>query len=83
MFRHEIKVVDATIRDGGLMNEWQFDKALVKDVFDGLAKAGVDYIELGYRADKKQFRSASAMHSIKTMFFARIIAIKEPCCIAA
>ena len=55
MYRPEIKVVDCTIRDGGLMNDWRFDKAMVKDVFDGLAKAGVDYVELGYRADKKQF----------------------------
>jgi len=55
MFRPEIKVLDCTIRDGGLMNDWNFDKALVKDVFHGLAQAGVDYVELGYRADKKQF----------------------------
>jgi 4-hydroxy 2-oxovalerate aldolase len=55
MYRPEVKVLDCTIRDGGLMNEWQFPKALVKDVFDGLAKAGVDYVELGYRADKTIF----------------------------
>ncbi len=55
MYRPEVKVLDCTIRDGGLMNEWRFDKALVKDVFDGLARAGVDYVELGYRADKKQY----------------------------
>ena len=55
MFRPEIKVLDCTIRDGGLMNDWHFDKVLVKDVFHGLAQAGVDYVELGYRADKKQF----------------------------
>ncbi len=55
MFRPEIKVLDCTIRDGGLMNEWKFSKELVRDVFDGLARAGVDYVELGYRADKKQF----------------------------
>ncbi|MBI4558893.1 MAG: aldolase catalytic domain-containing protein [Candidatus Hydrogenedentes bacterium] len=55
MYRPEIKILDCTIRDGGLMNDWRFDKAMVKDVFDGLAKAGVDYVELGYRADKKQF----------------------------
>lgn len=55
MYRPEIKVLDCTIRDGGLMNEWRFDKALVKDVFHGLAEAGLDYVELGYRADKKQF----------------------------
>lgn len=55
MFRPEIKVVDCTIRDGGLMNDWKFSKELVKDVFKGLAMAGVDYVELGYRADKKQY----------------------------
>jgi len=55
MYRPEIKVLDCTIRDGGLMNNWRFDKAMVKAVFDGLVKAGVDYVELGYRADKKQF----------------------------
>lgn len=55
MFRPEIKVLDCSIRDGGLMNDWKFDKALVKDVFDSLARSGVDYIELGYRADKKQY----------------------------
>lgn len=55
MFRPEIKVIDCTIRDGGLMNDWKFDKALVKDVFHGLAKAGIDYVELGYRADKAYF----------------------------
>lgn len=56
MYRPEIKVLDCTIRDGGLMNDWRFDKAMVKDVFHGLARAGVDYVELGYRADKKAFK---------------------------
>ena len=55
MYRPEIKILDCTIRDGGLMNNWEFDKAMVKDVFQGLAEAGVDYVELGYRADKKEF----------------------------
>lgn len=55
MYRPEIKVLDCTIRDGGLMNEWRFDKSMVKDVFHGLAEAGVDYAELGYRVDKKMF----------------------------
>jgi 4-hydroxy 2-oxovalerate aldolase len=55
MYRPEIKVFDCTIRDGGLMNKWDFPKAMVKDVFQGLHDAGVDYAELGYRADKSQF----------------------------
>jgi 4-hydroxy 2-oxovalerate aldolase len=55
MYRPEIKIFDCTIRDGGLMNNWGFSKEMVKDVFHGLAQAGVDYVELGYRADKKIF----------------------------
>ena len=55
MYRPEIRVMDCTIRDGGLMNDHRFDRALVKEVFHALAQAGVDYCELGYRADKKQF----------------------------
>lgn len=58
MYRPEIKVLDCTIRDGGLMNDWRFDKAMVKEVFAGLAEAGIDYVELGYRADKQQFSKA-------------------------
>lgn len=55
MYRPEIKIVDCTIRDGGLMNNWEFPKEMVKEIFSGLAAAGVDYVELGYKADKKQF----------------------------
>jgi 4-hydroxy 2-oxovalerate aldolase len=58
MYRPEIKILDCTIRDGGLMNNWEFDKAMVKDVFAGLVEAGVDYVELGYRADKAQFKKS-------------------------
>ncbi len=55
MYRPEIKVLDCTIRDGGLMNKWDFSKEMVRDVFAKLAEAGLDYVELGYRADKKMF----------------------------
>ncbi|MFH1760819.1 MAG: aldolase catalytic domain-containing protein [bacterium] len=55
MFRPEIKVFDCTIRDGGLMNNWDFDEKLVKGVFEAMVAAGVDYTELGYRVSKKIF----------------------------
>ncbi|MBI2424408.1 MAG: aldolase catalytic domain-containing protein [Candidatus Hydrogenedentes bacterium] len=60
MYRPEIKICDCTIRDGGLMNNWEFSKEFVKEVFQGLVDAGVDYAELGYRADKKQFDPAKS-----------------------
>ncbi len=55
MYRKEIKVVDCTIRDGGLINKWQFSHEMVRKVFLALSAAGVDYMEVGYRASKKLF----------------------------
>ena len=52
-FRPEIKVLDCTIRDGGLINEHFFEDKFVKAVYLALAEAGVDYAELGYKGSKK------------------------------
>ena len=53
-----IKVVDATLRDGGLVNDFYFDDAFVKALYQANIEAGVDYMEFGYRASKKQFDPA-------------------------
>jgi len=55
MFRPSIKVLDCTIRDGGLINKHQFDFDLVKRVYAALAAAGVDYMEAGYKNSDKLF----------------------------
>lgn len=55
MFRKEIKVLDCTVRDGGLMNKWQFSKNFVKKVYDTCVEAGVDYMEIGYISSEDQF----------------------------
>lgn len=54
-FRPEIKVLDCTIRDGGLMNNHKFSDEMVRRVFKAVNNSGVDYIELGYKADESQF----------------------------
>ena len=59
-YRPEIKVLDCTIRDGGLINEHAFDDALVKAVYDTCIAAGVDYMEIGYKASRKQVASGKA-----------------------
>jgi 4-hydroxy 2-oxovalerate aldolase len=46
--RRSVKVLDCTIRDGGLCNDWRFDEALVKDTFEALVASGIDCMELGY-----------------------------------
>ena len=45
--------MDCTIRDGGLMNNHQFDDQIVKVVYDACVAAGIDYMELGYKASRK------------------------------
>lgn len=54
-YRPEIKVLDATIRDGGLVNDFFFTDEFVKELYQTNVKAGVDYMEFGYRASKEMF----------------------------
>jgi 4-hydroxy 2-oxovalerate aldolase len=64
MYRKEIKVLDCTIRDGGLMNNHLFTDDFLSAVFQAVNSSGVDYIELGYKADENQF-SRSEYGSMK------------------
>ncbi len=54
-YRQGIKVVDATLRDGGLVNDFYFPEGFVKALYETNLKAGVDYMEFGYKADKEMF----------------------------
>jgi 4-hydroxy 2-oxovalerate aldolase len=55
MFREKIKVLDCTIRDGGLINNHDFDHRFVRAVYEALSEAGVDYMEIGYKNSKRLF----------------------------
>ena len=54
-YRPELTVLDCTIRDGGLINNHQFDDDLVKAVYETCISAGIDYMEIGYRNSKRLF----------------------------
>ena len=54
-YRSSIKVVDATLRDGGLVNEFYFTDVFVRALYESNVKAGVDYMEMGYKASKEMF----------------------------
>jgi len=54
-FRPALKVLDCTIRDGGLINNHAFEDGFVKAVYDACVAAGIDYMEIGYKASKKLF----------------------------
>ena len=51
-YRPEIKVLDCTIRDGGLINNHQFDDDFVRAVYETAVASGVDYMEFGYKGAK-------------------------------
>ena len=57
-FRKELKVLDCTIRDGGLMNSSRFDDKTVRAVYDACADAGIDYMEIGYKNSKTIYNPA-------------------------
>jgi len=54
-YRPELKVLDCTVRDGGLINDHMFEDGFVKAVYDTCVEAGIDYMEVGYKASKKLF----------------------------
>jgi 4-hydroxy 2-oxovalerate aldolase len=54
-YREGVKVVDATLRDGGLVNDFHFTDEFVKALYYANIKAGVDYMEFGYKASKEMF----------------------------
>lgn len=54
-YRSSIKVVDATLRDGGLVNDFYFTDEFVEALYIANIRAGVDYMEMGYKASKEMF----------------------------
>jgi len=51
----KIEILDCSIRDGGYVNNWNFSKELVREVYRAIAKSGIDFIELGFRSTEKYF----------------------------
>ena len=58
MYREAIKVLDCTIRDGGLINDHMFEDNFVSEVYKAVCAAGVDYMEIGYKASKNLLNPA-------------------------
>ena len=55
MYREQIRVLDCTIRDGGLINNHYFTDEFVRAVYQAISKSGIDYIEMGYRSSKELY----------------------------
>ncbi len=56
--RDDIKVLDATIRDGGLCNNFEFSDEFVRELYKTNIRSGIDYMEFGYKASKELFNES-------------------------
>jgi 4-hydroxy 2-oxovalerate aldolase len=54
-FDPNLKILDCTVRDGGLCNQHQFPEGFFGDIYKTCVDAGIDYMEVGYKADKGLF----------------------------
>ena len=54
-YRPEIKILDCTVRDGGLMNDHKFEEDFVRAVYEACVASGIDYMEMGYKASKRVY----------------------------
>ncbi|RPI02708.1 MAG: nucleoid-structuring protein H-NS [Calditrichaeota bacterium] len=54
-FRPDLKVLDCTLRDGGLMNNHRFSDEIVAAVYNACSAGGIDYMEVGYKASNRLY----------------------------
>ena len=54
-YRPALKVLDCTVRDGGLINNHQFPDDFVRAVYDTCLAAGIDTMEIGYKNSERLF----------------------------
>ncbi len=50
-----MKILDCTLRDGGFVNDWNFGKYAINNIFSRLVKSGVEIIEIGMLNEKREF----------------------------
>ncbi|MDM5334273.1 aldolase catalytic domain-containing protein [Ureibacillus composti] len=73
------KIIDCTIRDGGLVNNWDFSVEFVQDLYNSLSDAGVEYMEIGYKNSPKLLNATEPNHwrFLDDQFLKKIIPEKK------
>ncbi|MBO5573087.1 MAG: aldolase catalytic domain-containing protein [Clostridium sp.] len=51
----DIRLLDCTLRDGGYVNDWEFGRDNIVNIFERLVSAGVDIIELGFLDERRPY----------------------------
>lgn len=72
------KILDCTIRDGGHLNGWDFDKECVRAVYSAAVKSGVDFFEIGYR-NMCSDKAAGKFYYCDDEFLFSLLTLNERC----
>lgn len=60
MNTEKVKLLDCTVRDGGLVNDWDFSVEFVRDLYNRLSESGVEYMEIGYKNSPKLLQGGNS-----------------------
>ena len=71
MFNHSIKILDCTLRDGGYLNDWSFNKDNIESILNNLFESHIDFIECGFLKETKYDINKTFFPSIE--FFENLI----------
>ena len=52
---NSIKLLDCTLRDGGYLNDWEFGRNNIINIFERLVSARIEIIEVGFMDDRRKY----------------------------
>ncbi len=64
MMKNNIIILDTSLRDGSHLNEGKFGENMILDTVNGLCKAGIDYVELGFLTTHSYDKNVSMFRNI-------------------
>lgn len=78
-FIDKLRVIDCTLRDGGNLNNWDFDLSLINRLLKTLFYCNVDYVEVGYYggSSSKKPEHPGLTANCNQKFFEQLEDVKE------
>ena len=73
-----LSILDATLRDGGCVNDFNFGTDYMQRILESLEESGVNYIELGYIDNEKGSTTGRTKYSNDVIIQKEILKNKKP-----
>ncbi len=81
IMKNNIKILDTTLRDGGYINNWHFNKNVGNSIYTALIDSNANFVECGYLSDKSNngettiFKSISSINSYFNSYSNNMVAM--------